>query len=93
MDLWTLALMERCVPHPHTRLTPPLSLSLGLSVFLPSLSLLSLQACQTVLKLAGSTKDVKGYGELCRAIVVLMSCGVELSGQQEDTDGQVLVSG
>ena len=51
------------------------------------------QACKIVLKLAGSAKGKKGYNELCRAIVVLMSCGVNHSGQIGDPHGRVLVSG
>ena len=46
-----------------------------------------------MLKLAGSTEGVKGYNELCQAIVVVMSCGVDYAGEIGDLHGRVLVSG
>ena len=46
-----------------------------------------------MLKLAGSTEGVKGYNVLCRAIVVVMSCGVDFAGEIGDLHGRVLVSG
>ena len=55
--------------------------------------LFRVQACKIVLKLAGSTEGVKGYNELCQAIVVVMSCGVDYAGEIGDLHGRVLVSG
>lgn len=54
---------------------------------------LSLQACKIVLHLPESSEGVKGYNELCRAVVVLMSCGIDYARQTEDLQGRVLVSG
>ena len=51
-----------------------------------------LQACKIVLQLPGSSEGVKGYNELCRAIVILMSCGIGYTRQTEDVYGRVLVS-
>ena len=52
-----------------------------------------LQACKIVLQLPGSSEGEKGYNELCLAIVILMSCGMDYARQQaEDLRGRVLVS-
>ena len=50
------------------------------------------QACKIVLQLPGSAPGLKGYNELCRAIVVLMSCGIDYTKQTEDVHGRVVVS-
>ena len=49
------------------------------------------QACKIVLQLPESSEGVKGYTALCRAIVVLMSCGIDYTKQTENLHGRVLV--
>lgn len=53
---------------------------------------LFLQACKIVLQLPGTSEGVKGYNELCRAIVVLMSCNIDYSRLSGDLQGRVVVS-
>ena len=46
-----------------------------------------------MLQLPESSEGVKGYTALCRAIVVLMSCGIDYTKQTENLHGRVLVRG
>ena len=50
------------------------------------------QACKIVLQLRGTVEGVKGYNELCRAVVVLMSCSIDYAKQIEGLPDRVLVS-
>ena len=51
-----------------------------------------LQACKIVLQLSGTAPGLKGYNELCRGMVVLMSCGIDYTRQTEDLQARVVVS-
>ena len=52
---------------------------------------ISLQACKIILHLPETAQGEKGYNALCRAVVVLLGCGVDYSRQVENLQGRVLV--
>ena len=62
--------------------------ALSNSLLLPSPPL-PLQACKLILKIEGPHSKEKGYNALCHSLVVLMSCGMEYSRQNDELKERV----